>query len=73
MKLKNYLEELLEINPNEINYNGNENTEVEYDWEKSHKESLLSTGLSFEVEEGLLEIKFRKMMEEHARKATNGQ
>ncbi|ENV5883847.1 hypothetical protein ACFIPR_003215 [Enterobacter kobei] len=77
MKLKNYLEELLEINPKEINYNGNENTEVDYDWNKSYKESLSSTGLSFEVNEGLLdilsELKFRKLMEEHARKAINGQ
>ncbi|MCC4525054.1 hypothetical protein [Enterobacter hormaechei] len=70
MKLNNYLEEILEINPKEINYNGNENTEVDYDWNTSYKDHLVQTGLVFEVNEGLLEIKFRKMMEELA---INGQ
>lgn len=56
MKLKEYIETLLNINTNQINYNGMEDTHVAYDWNTSYKEHLEQTGLVFEVNDGVLEI-----------------
>ncbi|WP_277903880.1 hypothetical protein [Enterobacter hormaechei] len=56
MKLKEYLETLLNINSNQIKYNGMEDTHVAYDWNTSYKDHLVQTGLIFEVKDGVLEI-----------------